>query len=235
VTQRIEWCPAQRTGRTPGGHDLRGAHHERPRRRGGHPHAEQIGPVVVLVIVVVGVDRLAVLVLRAGLDQHPLRTAIPAERQRTGPERLIERLVERAAVRRPLVGRRGGGFGFGQLDDAAYVELVEQRAEALGQHRDLDLLEHDRYDPAALASLEEERPIARLADRAGDEAVRRIEDVSAAGHPRDSIPNRQEGRPGRRVLVDVDRHAVPASRPVGRRPGRDLLLERTRAIGRPDR
>ena len=102
-----------------------------------HPDAQQVGAVLVLVVVIVGVDRFAVLGLGAGLDEDPLVVHVPAERQRAGPERLVDRLVERPRV----VDDRGGigGRGF----DAAPLELGEEVAEPVGQHGDLDLLEHD--------------------------------------------------------------------------------------------
>ena len=99
-----------------------------------------------------------------------------------------------------------GGLGVAarrRLGDAPQVELVEERTEPLGEHRDLDLLERHRDDATALAGLEEERPIARLADRAGDEPVGRVEDVAASGHastlyriPR-AVGSAGASRPGR--------------------------------------
>ena len=77
-----------------------------------------------------------------------------------------------------LVGRAESG---GDLD-AAPVQLVEQLAEPLGEDRDLDLLEDDAHDAAAVAGLQEERPVARLTDGAGDEAFGRVEDVAPSRH-----------------------------------------------------
>ena len=51
-----------------------------------------------------------------------------------------------------------------------------------GDGRDLDLLERDGHDPRALAGLQEEGAVARLADRAGDEPVGAVEEVAASGH-----------------------------------------------------
>ena len=62
--------------------------------------------------------------------------AVPAEGQRRRPERLVERLVEG-----PLVGQDRGRR---VLDDAPPVELDEEPAEALREHRDLGLLERRR-------------------------------------------------------------------------------------------
>ena len=77
------------------------------------------------------------------------------------------------------------GCGVGRsLGDAALLELVEELVEALGKDLDLDLLEDDADDLAGLPGLEEERPLAGFADRAGDEAVRRIEVEHSSGHAR---------------------------------------------------
>ena len=172
-------APHSGHGGRPAGDDPRRARDERARGGGGDPDAQQVRAVLVLVVVLVGIDLLAVLVLGARLDEDALGVAVPAERQRTGAERLVERLVERAACRRrrlPRRPRRLGGL------DAAPLELVEQLAEPVGEDRDLDLLEDDADDAAAVAGLQEERPIARLADRAGHEALGRIEEVATSGH-----------------------------------------------------
>ena len=86
----------------------------------GHPDAQQVGPVLVLVVILIGIDGLAVLGLRPRLDQDQLVVDVPAECQRPRPERLVERLVERSGVvddvrrvrrrpRRPGAPARKGG------------------------------------------------------------------------------------------------------------------------------
>ena len=92
-------CAAQRAGEPSRGDDPSRAFHERARDGWRHPDPEEVGAVLVLVVIVVGVDGLAVLVHGAGLDEDQLRAAVPAEGQRPGPERLDERLVERRRVR----------------------------------------------------------------------------------------------------------------------------------------
>ena len=81
-----------------------------------------------------------------------------------------------AAVSPTSPGRSVGAL------DAAPLELLEQVAQALREHRDLDLLEGHGHDPGPVAGLEEERPVAGRADRAGDEAVGGVEEVAASGH-----------------------------------------------------
>ena len=54
---------------------------------------------------------------------------------------------------------------------AAPLELGQELAEAVGEDRDLDLLEDDAHDPPAVAGLEEERAVAGLADGAGHETL----------------------------------------------------------------
>src|SRR5207244_11982643 len=98
--------------------------------------------------------------------QVPLRVAVPAGRQRRGAEGLVERLVERLFVRIDGRGR--------VLHDAAPVELDEELAEAIGEDRDLRLLEADADDAAAVAGLQEARPIARLAHGSGGPSVRAV-------------------------------------------------------------
>ena len=129
-------APHNGQGGRPAADDPRGARDERARRVGGDPDAQQVRTVLVLVVVLVGVDRLAVLGLGARLDQHALRVAVPAERQRAGPERLVERLVERPVV---LAGGRRGDLR--RRRDAATLELGQELAEPVGEDRDLDLLE----------------------------------------------------------------------------------------------
>ena len=55
--------------------------------------------------------------------------------------------------------------------DAAVGEDVEEGVELLGEDRDLGLLEGDADDVATLPGLQEEGPVAGLADGAGDEPV----------------------------------------------------------------
>src|SRR6478672_8540913 len=79
VALRVERCPAQRTRRAAGRDDPRGARDERPGRIGRQPDAEEVRAVLVFVVVLVGIDGLAVLGLGAGLDQDALSIAVPAE------------------------------------------------------------------------------------------------------------------------------------------------------------
>ena len=82
----------------------------------------------------------------------------------------------------------GGVIGAGRQVDAAALDLVEQRREALRQHRDLRLLERDGDDVAAFRDLEEELALAGIADRVGDEPVGRVEDEATSGHVGSTLP-----------------------------------------------
>ena len=66
--------------------------------------------------------------------------------------------------------------------DASAGDLRDQERQALGEDLDLDLLEDDRDERAALARLQEERAMAGLADGAGHEPVRDSEVVDATRH-----------------------------------------------------
>src|SRR6188472_1351533 len=81
VAARVERIAAQRAGQSPGGDDAARSIDERPSRVEGDPHAQQVGPVLVLVIIVVGIDALAVLVLGPRFDEDAVRAAVPAEGQ----------------------------------------------------------------------------------------------------------------------------------------------------------
>ena len=121
---------------------------------------------------------------------------------------------------------------------AAPLELGQEVAEAVGEDRDLDLLEHDADDTRAVACLEEERAVARLADRAGHEALGRIEQIAASRHALTLYRIRRAEPAGRR------RHAAQPTfteivcqprAPSGAGRGRCLLLDGAGAVGRPDR
>jgi hypothetical protein len=56
--------------------------------------------------------------------------------------------------------------------------------KAVGEDRDLDLLEDHAHHANTVACLEEERAVARLADGAGHETFRWIEKVTASRHDR---------------------------------------------------
>ena len=131
----------------------------------------------------------------------------------------------------PVSARRllGGGLG-----DAALLELVEELVEPLGEDLDLDLLEDDADDLARLAGLEEERPLAGFADRAGNEAVGWVEVEHSSGHGNKStplsLPGRQGsvGQPTRTVIVWWPRAPSGAGGVTRRR------LDLAVAVGRPD-
>ena len=69
---------------------------------------------------------------------------------------------------------------------------------AFREDRDLDLLQDDAHDASAVAGLEEERPVAGLADGARDESLGGIEDEATSCH----VPTlyRNRAGPGRARL-----------------------------------
>src|SRR5918995_1859283 len=94
VAARVERRAAQRTRRATRRPDVCGTCHEGPRGSRSEPDPQQVGAIVVLVVVLVGVDRLAVFVLGARLDQHSLGVGVPAEGQRACTEGFDQRLVK---------------------------------------------------------------------------------------------------------------------------------------------
>ena len=103
------------------------------------------------------------------------------------------------------------------MGHATAIELAEQVVESLGEDGDLDLLERDRDDPPAVAGLQEERPIARITDRAGDEALGRIEDVAASRHVLTLYRfSPTAGCTASGGSGDVDRDRVPAASAIRR-------------------
>ena len=104
--------------------------------------------------------------------------------------------------------------------------LVEQLVDPLGEHRDLLLLQRDADQRAAAAGLQEEGALPGLADRAGDEALGRVEAVDD-GHAATLGPGRRRLRPGAaahrgvaaRPAVAALRAASAAAARTGRRRG----------------
>src|SRR5579862_1336199 len=178
VAARIERVAAQRARRTARPDDPERPLDERPGGVSGEAHPQEVGPVLVVVLELQGL-RLRLLGGLAGplgprLDEDPLGLAVPAQRQRAGPECLVERLVERTDI--------GIDRGRRVLDDPMLVELDEEPTEPLGEDRDLGLLEDHADHAPTVAGLQEERPVAGLADRAGRETIGALEDEEAAGH-----------------------------------------------------
>src|SRR5262245_44040941 len=177
VAGRIERVAAQRARRAPGPDDPERALDEGSRRIGGQADTHEVGAFLIVIVLLdehLGLGLLVVGSRGAGLDQDPLRVAVPAEGQGRGAEGLVQGLVERVLV--GLDGRRR------VLDDAPAVELHEEPAEAFGEDGDLGLLERDADNSGAVAGLEEEGSMTGLTDRAGRESVRKVEDEEAAWH-----------------------------------------------------
>jgi hypothetical protein len=177
VAGRVQRVAAERARRPAGADDPEGAFDEGPGRIGAEADAEDIGSIVILVVDLddgLALFLLDLVTLGPRLDQDLLGVAIPAERQRRRPECLVEGLVERVLVRLDRLR--------GVLDDAPAVELDEELAEPVREHRHLGLLQADADHPAAIAGLQEEAAAAGLADGSGGESIGEVEDEEATRH-----------------------------------------------------
>lgn len=209
---------------------------ERPCGVGGQVDAQDVRAVIVIVLDLEGLDGLLDrldLDLGPRLDEDSLDRAIPAEGQRARSEHLVERLVQGR-----LVGLQPRGR---VLDDALLIELDEQLTKSLGESRDLGLLDDDADDASRRANLQEEGPIARLADGPGREPIRVFEDVEATGHG-STVPGFDD-RAVRRLWI-ARREGPPSGHPDGdpvvalgaerEGSGVQLGLDLALAIGRAD-
>lgn len=132
-----------------------------------------------VVLVVVFVVVFVVVLVRHGssLDDEAFGICIPAEGQTADAERLVDRLIERIHI---------VCFGDGrQILDAAALEFIDELPETVGEDGHLDLLEAHADDPAAVARLEEEGPLAGQANRPGNEPVGGFENELSTTH----VPN----------------------------------------------
>ena len=222
-------APHSGHGGRPAADDPRGAGRRRAGRVGGHPDAQQVRAVLVLVVVLVGVDRLAVLGLGARLDQDPLGVAVPAEGQRAGPERLVERLVERAGV---LAGGRRGSRGGRRTPRRSSSTRSSPRRSARTATWTFSSTIAD--DARAVAGLQEERAIARLGRRCRPRSARADRRDSDVATCPDSIPKRAS-RPasGRRQPTSTPIVCQPRA-PSGAGGERLLRLDDAGAVGGPD-
>ncbi len=132
----------------------------------GRQRAGDRGLVLVLVVHLVLVGHFA------RLDDHALVLVVPAQAERAHPELLDDRFGEWRRRADDLVGKL----------QAAVAQRHEQHRHAFREHRDLDLLERHRDDPLALAGLQEEGALTRLAKRAADETVGLVERKDASRH-----------------------------------------------------
>src|ERR1035437_169066 len=110
-----------------------------------------------------------------GSDDDRLVVPIPDDRHRADPEYLVQGLIQGSGVDVP-------GSRFLWNARAARTNFNQQLVEAVCQQLHLDLLYQDGHDPAAFARLQEEGPIAGLADSAGNEPVGVLEFVDASSH-----------------------------------------------------
>ena len=81
VAAWIEWRSAQRARQPARRDDPVGAIDEPACGGQGHTHSEHVRTVLVVVIVLVGIDRFAILVHGARLDEDPICVAVPAQGQ----------------------------------------------------------------------------------------------------------------------------------------------------------
>ena len=82
---------------------------------------------------------------RLRLDDHALLLAVPGEGHGPDPELLLDGHVEGGGVR----DLGGGDGGHRRVAPGTAHDLVEQFVDALGEGRDLGLLQRDAGDPAA--------------------------------------------------------------------------------------
>ena len=173
VALRVQRQRAQRARRPAGGDDPLGAHDEGAGDLGADADAQRVRALVVLG------QRLDLgLVLGLGASASTTTWPVsPSQARPIAPTRnssstgASSGAVSSSSVRR---GRR-------DLAGAAAPDLLEQLLEPLGEHLDLHLLQRDRDGAAAAGGLQVEGALARLADRAGDEALRRVEEEDLSG------------------------------------------------------
>ena len=189
------------------------------RRRRGHPHAQQVRAVLVLVVVIVGIDRSR----RPRPGRAPRRACVRRRRpsrgsanrhgtprraaRRAGPRRGRARRSRASAVVRAASGtpRRSSSPRRSPRRSARTATWTFSRAT-------------DTTRPPSRACRKNVR-LPGFADRAGDEALGRIEDVAASRHVRNLYRFRRPAAAGR-PSGDVELDGVPAAGPVGRRRGR---------------
>ena len=147
-------------------------------------------------------DRRAQLIGVAQLDDALLhrsprpRPPLRRRSRRPRPSRVPRSRRARASASQPsvsvpdaeLLDDRLGELGRGCRSCSSPISTPRWRsasssvASALGENRDLRLLERDRDDLAALGRLKEKSALAGLADGSSDEAVGGIKAVNTAGH-----------------------------------------------------
>ena len=128
VALRVERLAAQRARRAARGEHPQRPADERPRGERRHPDAQQVRAVIVVVVEASSSSSSSSSVCSRGLEEHEVVLRVPAERQRAGPERLVDRLVEGRRIGVERLERAGAL-------DAAALQLVEQLVEALDRGR----------------------------------------------------------------------------------------------------
>lgn len=205
----LQRLAAERAGRSTGGDECLGPAREGAGLGGVDPHAEQVWTIcrVIGQLHVIAIGRGSL-----GLDDHRPRFGVPGQGHGTDPEELDHGLLERVLI----------GFGLHRC-----IDRVEDVVESRGQGGHLRFLEADTDQCPTLSGLQEERAIARLADRSGDETVGVVENEKSSCHP----THRTRWRPAR-VWVAHGHHAASSEPELMRqrfRPLRDRAMAR-----RPD-
>src|SRR3954447_8451126 len=182
VALGVERLGAQRARRPTGGDHALGAAGELAGLHRGEEHAQGVRAL----LGVVQHDRLVDLLLahREEFDHDGARVGVPAQAHGADPELLLERHGQRVevAARRLLGGVPAEPAG----------DLPQEGGHALGQHRDLLLLQQHADRAGLLDRLQVEGAVAGLAYGPGDEALGLAEDVDDARH--DLIEGRPLGR-----------------------------------------
>src|SRR5258706_674276 len=147
---RIEWVAAQGAGRPARTDDPERSLDECACGIRGEPDTQEVGAVLVLIF---ELDRVGLglridvgLRLSTRLDENPLGVPVPAERQRPGSERHVQRLVEGLLV--------GVDRGRRVLDDPLAGELDEQASQPLREHREPGLLGRPAHHASAAPGLQ---------------------------------------------------------------------------------
>jgi len=186
VALRIQRLATKWTARAAGPDQRLGTANKRARLRSVDPDSEQIWP---LFGIVGQLHVVAVLRGRLRLDHDRLGSRIPGQRHGPHAEELDNGFIERELVNGIAVRWR--------------VDRVKQIIQPMSEGRDLNLLESDAYQRAALSGLEKEGSIAGLTERSGEETIGTIENKESPCHR----AHRSACRPGT-VLVLMSTMAV---------------------------
>ncbi len=215
MSDRIQGLATERAGWPPRFHQrLRGSH-ERPRGIGIEADAQQVRAILVIVR---GLDVVAVLGGPLCLDDHCLVGGIPGQGHGAHAEHLDDGLLEIPARHLASTGARS-------------FDGLQQIVESGGKRRDLDLLDAEADHRLALSRLEVELSLARRADGSGQKPVRIVEDEQASCHGRPCYPLAPASMTG----ADEHRGSPSESGPMRQRFGLSRPRSMARRTGREAR